>query len=258
MLTRKKIQNSVILLFGILVLINIIASRFFFRIDYTEDQRYSLSNATKNILVSLDEPITITAYFSEDLPPNILKVRQDFRDILVEYASYSSGQIVYEFVNPSETEETEIKAQQSGIQPVMINVRERDQMKQQRVYLGAVIQLGDQKEVIPFIQPGAAMEYTLSTNIKKLSVRIKSQIAFLQGNGEPSLNAMGQLNNQLSVLYDVGTVTFSDTMGIPQQYKTLVIVATKDTIPQRYFTHLDDFLNQGGRILIAINRVEGD
>ena len=40
MLTRKKVQNSVILVFGILVLINIIASRFFFRIDYTEDQRY--------------------------------------------------------------------------------------------------------------------------------------------------------------------------------------------------------------------------
>jgi gliding-associated putative ABC transporter substrate-binding component GldG len=258
MLTRKKVQNSVILIFGILVLINIIASRFFFRIDYTEDQRYSLSNATKNILVSLDEPITITAYFSEDLPPNILKVRQDFRDILVEYSSYSNGQIVYEFVNPSETEETEIKAQQSGIQPVMINVRERDQMKQQRVYLGAVIQLGDQKEVIPFIQPGAAMEYTLSTNIKKLSSKDKSQIAFLQGNGEPSLNAMQQLNNQLSVLYDVGTVTFSDTMGIPQQFKTLVIVAPKDTIPQKYFKQLDDYLEQGGRILIAINRVEGD
>ena len=258
MLTRKKVQNSVILVFGILVLINIIASRFFFRIDYTEDQRYSLSNATKNILISLNEPITITAYFSEDLPPNVLKVRQDFRDILVEYASYSNGQIVYEFVNPSETQESEIKAQQSGIQPIMINVRERDQMKQQRVYLGAVIQLGNQKEVIPFIQPGAAMEYTLSTNIKKLSVKDKLQIAFLQGNGEPSLNALQQLNNQLSVLYDVGTVTFSDTMGIPQQYKTLVIVAPKDTIPQKYFNYLDDFLAQGGRILIALNRVGGD
>lgn len=258
MLTRKKVQNSVILVFGILILLNIIASRFFFRIDYTEDQRYSLSNATKNILVSLDEPITITAYFSEDLPPNILKVRQDFRDILVEYASYSNGQIVYEFVNPSESEETELKAQQSGIQPIMINVRERDQVKQQRAYLGAIIQIGDKKEVIPFIQPGAAMEYTLSTNIKKLSVKNKPQIAFLQGNGEPSLGAMQQLNNQLSVLYDVGTVNFSDTAGIPLQYKTLVVVAPKDTIPKKYFNYLDEYLSNGGRLLIALNRVEGD
>jgi ABC-type uncharacterized transport system involved in gliding motility auxiliary subunit len=69
---------------------------------------------------------------------------------------------------------------------------------------------------------------------------------------------MQQLNNQLSVLYDVGTVTFSDTMGIPQQFKTLVIVAPKDTILQKYFKQLDDYLEQGGRILIAINSVEGD
>lgn len=258
MLTRKKVQNSVILIFGILILINIIASRFFFRIDYTEDQRYSLSDATKNILTSLDEPITITAYFSEDLPPDIEKVRQDFRDILVEYASYSNGQIVYEFINPSESQESEMKAQQSGIQPIVINVRERDQVKQQRAYLGSVVQLGDKKEVIPFIQPGAAMEYTLSTTIKKLSVKVKPQIAFLQGNGEPSLNAMQQLIKQLSVLYDVRTVEFNDTMGIPQQYKTLIIVAPKDTIPKKYFNYLNEFLAQGGRILIALNRVEGD
>ena len=94
MLTRKKVQSSVLLIFGILILVNLIASRFFFRLDFTEDQRYSLSDATKNILASLDEPITITAYFSEDLPPDIEKVRQDFRDLLVEYASYSNGQIV--------------------------------------------------------------------------------------------------------------------------------------------------------------------
>ena len=141
MLTRKKVQNSILLILGILVLINLGASRFFFRLDYTADKRYSLSNATKNILSSLNEPITITAYFSVDLPPNIEKVRQDFRDILVEYASYSNGQIVYEFINPSESQETEVAAQQSGIRPIMINVRERDQMKQQRAYLGAVIQI---------------------------------------------------------------------------------------------------------------------
>ena len=259
MLTRKKVQNSIILIFGIIVLVNLIASRFYFRLDYTEDQRYSLSDATKNILSSIDEPITITAYFSEDLPPDIAKVRQDFRDMLVEYASYSGGQIVYEFVNPSESQETEMKAQQSGIRPIMINVRERDQMKQQRAYLGALIQMGDKKEVIPFIQPGAAMEYDLSSNIKKLAVTEKPSIAFLQGNGEPTLSAMNQLNQQLSILYNIETVQFSDTTGgIPSKYKTLVIIAPKDTIPERYFAYLDNFLAGGGRIMIALNRVEGD
>jgi gliding-associated putative ABC transporter substrate-binding component GldG len=258
MLTRKKVQNSILLILGILVLLNLGASRFFFRLDYTEDKRYSLSNATKNILASLNDPITITAYFSVDLPPNIEKVRQDFRDLLVEYASYSNGQIVYEFVNPSESQETEVAAQQAGVRPIMINVRERDQMKQQRAYLGAIIQMGEQKEVIPFIQPGAAMEYDLSSNIKKLSITAKPKIALLQGNGEPGLAAIPQLSQQLSIMYEMETVEFSDTSEFPMDYKTIMIIAPKDTVPSRYFGYLDNYLAQGGRLLIALNRVEGD
>ena len=258
MLTRKKVQNSILLFFGIFLLINIISSRFFFRLDYTADQRYSLSKATKNILSSLQEPITITAYFSEDLPPDIEKVRQDFRDLLVEYSSYSNGQIVYDFVNPIESQETEMQAQQSGIRPIMINVREKDQMKQQKAYLGALIQMGDKKETIPFIQPGAAMEYDLSSNIKKLSVTQKPKIALLQGDGEPKLSELNQLHQKLSIMYDIEPVTWSDTSGIPAEYKTLIIIAPKDTVPTNYFHYLDDFLSRGGRIIIALNRVDID
>ena len=258
MLTRKKVQNSVLLFFGIFLLINIISSRFFFRLDYTADQRYSLSKATKNILSSLDQPITITAYFSEDLPPDIEKVRQDFRDLLVEYASYSNGQIVYEFVNPGENQETEMQAQQNGISPIMINVREKDQMKQQKAYLGALIQMGDKKEAIPFIQPGAAMEYALSSNIKKMTVIQRPKIALLQGDGEPGLSSLSQLQKKLSIMYDMEPVTWSDTSGIPAQYKTLVIIAPKDTVPTNYFRYLDDFLSRGGRIILAFNRVDID
>ncbi len=64
MLTRKKVQTSVLLVFGILLLINLLGDKLFFRLDFTADQRYSLSDATKDILVNLDDPVTITAYFS--------------------------------------------------------------------------------------------------------------------------------------------------------------------------------------------------
>ena len=258
MLTRKKVQTTILLSIGIVLLVNIIASKFFFRLDYTEDQRYTLSKATKDILSQLNDPVTISAYFSQDLPPNIEQVRQDFRDMLIEYSSYSDGLIVYEFINPSETQESEMKAQQNGIQPIMINVRERDQMKQQRAYLGAIVQMGDSKEVIPFIQPGAAMEYALSTNIKKLAIKDKPKIALLQGHGEASLNSIQQLNAQLSILYTVDQLNFTDTSGVPPEYKTLVIIAPQDTVPPLHFSYLDDFLNRGGSLLIALNTVNGD
>jgi len=205
----------------------------------------------------MNDPVTITAYFSEDLPPDVAKVRQEFKELLVEYANYSDGQIVYEFVNPNESQETEVSAQQNGIRPVMINVRERDQVKQQRAYLGAILQMGERKETIPLIQPGSAMEYALSSNIKKISLVDKPKIGFLQGNGEPGLSSLPQLTQELSVMYEVDTTSFSMS-GIPSDINTLVIIAPKDTIPNFYFRQLDDFLKRSGRLLIALNRVEGN
>ncbi len=258
MLTRRKVQTTILLVFGILLLVNLLSTRLFFRWDFTADQRYSLSNATIDILENLNEPVTITAYFSENLPPDIEQVKNDFRDLLVEYSTRSDGNVVYEFVNPNESPEIEMKAQRSGISPIMINVREKDQLKQQKAYMGAVIQMGNRQEVIPFIQPGAAMEYELSTNIKKLSITEKPKIALLHGNGEPGLNAMPQLRKSLSVMYDVKTFEFSDTAGIPAEYKTLLIIAPTDTIPEKYLNYLDEFLSRGGKILVALNKVNGD
>ena len=109
MLTKKKVLISIGLIFGILLLLNIVADRFFVRLDFTDDHEYTLSTATKDILNSLDQPVTVTAYFSENLPPNIAQVRRDFRDMLVEYANESDGNVVYDFVNPNKDRETEMK-----------------------------------------------------------------------------------------------------------------------------------------------------
>ena len=258
MLTKKKVLTSLALIFGILVLVNIVADRFFVRLDFTQDHEFTLSHATKNILNDITGPVTVTAYFSENLPPNIAQVKNDFKDMLVEYSNASGGKVVYQFVNPNKDRETEIKAQEAGIQPVMINVRERDQMKQQRAYMGATLQYEGKTDKIPFIQPGTAMEYALSSTIKKLSLKHKTNIAFLQGNGEPSLSEMRQLEEQLSILYNIHTFKFNDTTGIPLTYKTLIIIAPSDTIKPNDIQQLNDYLSKGGRILIALNRVKGN
>lgn len=258
MKSKSSIRNFILLSVGIIIVLNILSNRFFARLDFTSDQRYTLSNATKDILSNLSEPVTITAYFSEDLPPDIAKTRRDFKELLIEYDQRSKGMVVYEFINPNENEEQEKKAMQSGIQPVMINMREKDQMKQQKAYLGAVIQLGEKRETIPFMQPGAAMEYALSSGIKKLSVNEKPTIGFVQGHGEPPVSEMQQVDNSLSVLYQTEALTFSDTAPISPTYKTVAIINPTDSFPDGHFMQLDNFLSRGGNLFIAYSRVKGD
>lgn len=258
MRSKSKVITTILLMLGILVMINVLADEYFMRLDFTEDKRYTLSQATRDILQELEEPVTVKAYFSEDLPPDIAKTRQDFRDLLIEYNNVSDDMVVYEFINPNENEEVENEAMQNGISPVLVNVREKDQVSQKKAYLGALVQMGERQEIIPFIQPGAAMEYALSTSIKKLSVIDKPSIAVLQGHGEPSIFDLPQVNNELSVLYSMENLTLTDTATIPTKFKTIAIIAPTDSFPENHLQQLDEFLARGGNLFIAFNRVEGN
>jgi len=249
---------SILLLVGIILLLNILSKQFFFRLDMTQDKQYTLSKATKNILQSLEDPVMITAYFTDNLPPQLSKVRNDFSDMLVEYSTISKGMVDYEFISPNGDEAAEQAAAQSGIQPVMINVREKDQMKQQKAFMGAVIKIGEQQDVIPFIQSGTGMEYSLSTGIKKLSVIDKPSVALLQGYGMPSVNELGQVYQSLSILYNIEAVDLSTEESIADRFRAVALINPKDSLPPAVFGKLDAYLNNGGKLCIAFNTVDGD
>lgn len=249
---------SVLLVAGIVLLLNILSRQLFFRIDLTEGSQYTLSKATKNILRNLEDPVTVKAYFSEDLPANIAKTRRDFQEMLIEYSNISKGNVDYEFVNPNADPAVEQEAMQSGISPVMINVREKDQVKQQKAFMGAVIKLGDQTEVVPFVQPGGAMEYALTTSIKKLSVIDKPSVGLIQGHGEPGFQDLSQAYQSLSILYNVELVDLPSIDQIDLRLQTVAMVGPTDTVRTAELAKLDQFLDRGGHLLLAFDRVNGD
>ncbi len=259
-MTRKSaLITTILLIIGIVVLVNILASRFFVRVDLTEDNRYTLSEATENIMGNLDQPVTITAYLSDEMPPRIAKTKQNFTDLLIEYGQRSGGMVNYEVVNPSEDQQTERKiVRRHGIRPAMVNVRKQDQMKQQKVYMGAVIRKGSQKETIPFVQPGSSIEYNISSRIKKLAATSKPFVGVMQGHGEPSLRKLREAKKSLNVLYKLEQVNLSDTANVLQKYRTVAIIAPKDSFPQSHLRQLDRYLAQGGKLLVAFNRVKGN
>lgn len=254
----KKYFVSIGLVIGIVIFINILSDDFFLRFDFTENHQYTLSNATKELLGNLEEPVTIKAYLSKNIPPKVAEIRRNFKDLLIEYASRSKGKIIYEIIDPSGDETIEKEAMQAGIQPVLINVREKDQIKQQKAYLGAVLSMGEQKEVIPFMQPGTPLEYALSSSIKKLSVKEKPVVGIIQGQGEPTLNELRQVKTQLEILYKLQEVFLNDSTEIDPKIKTLALIRPTDSLSNAELHILDKFLARGGNLLVAINRVKTD
>src|SRR5687767_12435081 len=167
---RSALQTRLLLLVALIILVGYLSTLFSLRLDFTGDKRYTLSEATLNILRDIKEPVTVTAYFSKDLPPFVEATKTDFTDLLEEYANRSDGNVLYHFVDPMEKPETEQQILQKGIQTVMIDVREKDQNTKKKAYLGAILTMGNQTDVLPIIQPGTAMEYALSSSIKKLTM----------------------------------------------------------------------------------------
>lgn len=254
----KNFYISLFLILAVILLANLLVYQLVLRLDLTEDRQYTLSKASRDIIQNLPEQVHIQVYFTDELPADAEKVHRDFQEMLVEYANLSRGDISYVFTDPSKNAETEEEALKQGIRPVMINVREKDQVKQQKAFMGAVVQMGDQTEVIPFIQPGGSMEYMLSTAIKKISVIDKKVIGFLQGHGEAGPGEMQQVAAQLQVLYHLQTVEISDTSGIPEHIHTLAVINPRDSLPPSHMAEIERFLAQGGNLFLAFNAVDAD
>ncbi len=258
MKSRKKLTTVLMLSIGILVLVNILASKYFFRLDFTEDKRYTLSQATEDILDDLTEPVTIKAYFSGNLPPQLDNIRRDFRDMLIEFTQKSNGMVVYEFIDPLEEEDGENMAQRAGVMQMQVQVREKDQLKAQIAYMGAVVEMGDGKETLPVIQSTSGMEYFLTSSIKKLAVVDKPLVGLLTGHGESGIQNIPQAVRDLSVLYQIEDVRLTDSTDELQKYSTLVIVGPTDSLPETHLTQLTNFVARGGNMLVALNKVDAD
>ncbi len=254
----KSKYNIILLICLGFVAINYFGKYLFLRIDLTENKAFTLSKATKDVMKSLDGKVEITAYFSKDLPIDIAKSREELDHLLNEYSSLSKGNLSYQFVDPNESPALEEEAGKAGIRPVMINVREKDQAKQQKAFLGAVIKVDEKTEVIPVIQPGIAMEYAFTTGIKKLVGKNKPKLGFIQGHGEATLQEMPQAYQSLSILYDLAsTYTQYDTVDL-SAFKTLIMVRPKDSISPAQFDRLDQYLSNGGQVVLAFNQVDAN
>jgi ABC-2 type transport system permease protein len=166
----------------VIVLINIAGITLFFRLDLTENRTYSISQASKTVVETLTEPLTINVFFTENLDAPYNNLERYLRDLLEEYALSANRFFNYRFYNVSpDTEgmnasamENQHLAENYGIQPVQIQVIEEDEVKFVRAYMGLVIIHGDMVEKIPVVTSVDGLEYKLTTSIQKLNNKVSA------------------------------------------------------------------------------------
>jgi len=255
MRNKKNVFYSIITALSILIVLNIIVSFFSVRGDFTADKRFTLHSSTKKILENIKDDIIVTLYISDDLPPSVLRYVDDFKNMLIEYNNYSKHKIKFENINPSKNEELETQAIEAGIRPRPLEVREKNKIKVQKIFLGAVIQVGGKSAVIPLIKP-SAMEYDLSSLIKKLTIKKKDKIAYIIGHGELEFDDISQVYSEISMFYDIVPVDLLKNSNL-SSFKSVMLVSPSRKFITEEFYALDNFLLNGGSLFIAFDRVKG-
>ncbi len=284
-MTAKPTNKTVfaLALLGSLVLLNIIALRVFTRVDVTRERAYTLSKASRETLDALDDQITVSAYFTENLPPPYSSNARYVRDLLEEYRSASKGKLSFEFIDPmsQETdkdkeakkevrrdifgrtfrEQTGIEKElaQSGVQPVEIRVVQEDQVQTKRAYMGLVIRHQDKKEVIPVVQEIGSVEYDLTSLIRKMTRTKTPVIGLLQGHDEPKPEEkLRNLQSMLSQTYTVRPVDLGSKDKVDDDVDALLVVGPKTAYKPNELKALDQFLMQGKAAAFFLDVVQVD
>ena len=138
------------------------------RIDLTQDNLYTVSTGTRNVLSSIVEPINVYLFFSDSESADITPLRNyasRVREMLEELEGAAGGNLVLHVVDPVPFSEDEDRAAQFGLQPISLGIG-------QTLYFGlaATNSIGDQ-EVIEIFNPDRErfLEYELARLIYSLA-----------------------------------------------------------------------------------------
>jgi len=248
---------GILLILGNLVILNLVSTKLFGRIDLTENNLYTLSDVTKDILRNLEEPLTIKAYFTRDLPAPYNNTAQFVQDQLAEMKANSRGNFRYELVDPADQEKLKAEAEKFRLEPIQVNEMKKDKVEFKLAYLGMVILYEDKQEVIPAIQSLDNLEYEILSKIRRVTSSKIPTIGFLEGHGELGLgDKMTGLNREVRKLYDVKPVNLDGRNEIPEGVDLLCIIGPTEDIPEKDRFIIDQFIMRGGRLLLLANKVK--
>ncbi len=121
------------------------------RVDMTEGQIYTVSDATRGYLSQLREPLKIQGFFSAKTHPLLAPLVPQLRDLLEEFAVAGGADVRVEILDPIDDPalEDEINTKY-GIRPVPFQVADRYQSSLMNSYFDVLITYGDQYEVLGF------------------------------------------------------------------------------------------------------------
>ena len=270
---NKKIKNTTIVLI-ILVLLNIVNQSFYKRLDLTNEQRYTLSETTKNTVQRIEQPLFINVYLEGDFPSEFKRLQVETLQYQEELAAENSN-ISIHFVNPDLQRESLIK---KGMLPSQLTVEEDGKLSEAIIFPWAEIKYKNKSTIVSLLPTAIVssqeeqlqksvenLEYGFTNAMHRLLLGTQQKIALLSGNGELEDIYLYSFLSEVAKKHKLAKFTLDSVAKNPKQtLKDLIdfdlaIIAkpTTEFSAAEKFT-LDQFITNGGKTLWMIDNVIAD
>lgn len=267
-----------ILLGGVFILF-LLGQFLRFRIDLTEEKRFSVHPATKELLENLDRPLHVDILLTgKNLPGGMRRLQKSIEETVRTFNAYSSENITVSYFDPltvtdSLQEEFIYTLADYGIIPTNVFSNQNSGQQSQLIFPGILV-ADDEYETGALILKGEQgmspdqilntsienLEYELSNAIRKLVNPEKGAIAMIIGHGELSEDDGFGMVEALDGQYEVFKVPLDQARSVQDliSFGTIFIVGPKQTFTDREFYLLDQYVMQGGNLVVATEGVEVD
>lgn len=291
MQSKFRLKNNTIIPLAILSFIFIVfASQWIqARFDLTAEKRFSLHDATRQMLVGIDTPVYITILLDGDLPADYQQLKQATTDILSSFKNENPSNIIIHFEKPGDGLPDSSRfylydsLQQMGVameQDIDAAVG-TDAATQRIIFPAAILHYADKYPVVIDLRSSrkifrqfnvvneepqedkdatlnaaeALLEYKFANAIDKLTTTHTPVIAYTIGNGEPidlTINDLGEsLRNQYRLaIYDL-TKTYPD----PRVIDLLLVVKPVKPFSDEEKLKLDQYVMHGGKIIWCVDKL---
>ena len=255
---------GIFIVLGIIIAANVILNQIrAFRMDLTEENLYTLSEGTTNMMGLPGPDVTLKFYFSkssETTPIQLKQYAQRIRDLLREYETHSKGRVVLETYDPKPDSDEEEWAQKYGIQGQGLSMLGGD-----AIYLGLAAVSGKREAAIPFIDPRVEpqLEYLVTRLVSEVSVLERPKVGLMSslpvmGTPQMPFNQSPQQGPQkwvfvseLEKLYEI--VEVDPTAENIRDDLTALLVVHPKALGEKTLFAIDQFVMNGGRLMAFLD-----
>ncbi len=259
------------LIIGIALFANVLGNVFFTHLDLTEDQRFTLTDPTRQMLKKLDAEVYIKVLLEGEFNAGFKRLQRSVTEMLDDFKS-ESGFITYSYSNPGGGTVEEINARRTelakeGIIPTNLRIKTTEGTEEKLIYPYAKISYKGRTAVVDLLDEEAVganpdeklntsisqMEYKFANAFHKLQSGAKEVIAFTVGHGELGERERADLVRSLRAYYEVGTFKLDSSTVIPQEVKTLIVAKPRAPFSDRDLFLLDQYVMNGGSVLWLVD-----